>query len=316
MIAEIKYLITHTVCSVLVFICIQHTTAQEYGLYRNILFNNLYNLNPAAAGYDGPFFSQVTFSKKWIGINGSPTGQVFSNSIRLGQEDFYDQNMFVNRPLFDIAKRVGVGFTFFNETSGPLQHTGMMFAYAYHIHARNGRFSFGISGIVTQFRLNTFEFKPADEDDPTLYTNTRAVFPDANTGVLYYNSKFFTGLSMNGINLKRTLNHMRIEPDIVFCAGYKFYINEVTKFEPSLFLTKYDKGLLTDINLKYYFFKNNWFLISFQTNGEALAGVALNIAKGVQVLYSYSINTAGLATYLQGSHIVSIRADIASVVKH
>jgi hypothetical protein len=119
--------------------CNQILHAQETSLYNNYFNNNFYNINPAAAGFDGAFISELIASKKWIGLNGSPTNQIFSNSLRLGDEEFYDPNQFINQPFINLAPRVGIGFTIFNETNGPLQHTGAMFAYAYHIYLNNNR---------------------------------------------------------------------------------------------------------------------------------------------------------------------------------
>jgi type IX secretion system PorP/SprF family membrane protein len=150
--------------------------AQELDFYRNYMFDNLYNLNPAASGFNGSFISHISVSKKWLGINGSPSTQVFSNSIRLGEEEFYDPNMFLNRPLINIAKRVGLGLTIFNESNGPLYHTGLLFAYAYHLPVQRNRLSFGLSGIITHYRLNTKEFEPIDELFQSLAKETYSEF--------------------------------------------------------------------------------------------------------------------------------------------
>ena len=104
--------------------------SQELFLDRNYFANNFYHLNPAAAGIEGEFISQLTVSKKWAGIAGSPAIQSFSNSIKLGGEGFYDEEMFLQKPLFNIAERVGIGVTLFSEASGPLRNTG----FYLHMH--------------------------------------------------------------------------------------------------------------------------------------------------------------------------------------
>jgi type IX secretion system PorP/SprF family membrane protein len=306
-----------TICTFFVFCCIHFLSAQEYSLYRNYLFNNFYNLNPAACGYDGAFISQVSSSKKWLGINGSPSSQVFGNSIRLGEEEFYDPNMHLNRPFINLAKRVGLGFTVFNETSGPLRHTGLLFAYAYHLHLYNSRLSLGLSGLIAQYKLDTDEFKPVESDDPILYAKSSAIIPDINFGMLFYNRKLFYGISANGLmNFNKIMDHTNTFPEIIGCGGYKFKLTKEFEFEPSLFIFRSGEGKFsTDVNAKLYFLSKYWFLLSYQVNRELQLGVAMYFKPGLQLCYSYAINTKGLATYYQGSQIISLRVDVTSLVK-
>jgi type IX secretion system PorP/SprF family membrane protein len=292
-------------------------SAQEISLYANYLNNNLYNINPAAAGFNGAFISQLTVSKKWIGINGSPTSELISNSVKLGEEEFYDHDMFLNRPLINLTPRVGLGLSVFNESSGPLRHTGVLFAYAYHIPLRNHRLSFGLSGAVSQYHLNTQEFKPVTSDDPSLYTNTSAIIPAVNFGILYYSRELFAGISANDlVNFNNVMDHTKTFPDIVACGGYKFTIDPNYKFEPSLFFWKYgQKNFAIDINCKLYFHDKNWLLLSYQGFNEILAGFGLNIKKGIQLYYTYAVSTTGLASYNAGNQSISVRADMTALVR-
>jgi len=305
------------VCLLLLLNCTLLLHAQDIGLYRNYLYNNFYNLNPAAAGFDGAFISQITVAKKWMGISGSPTSQVFSNSLRLGEDEFYDPHKFIIRPFINLAPRVGLGFTVYNETSGPLRHTGLLLAYAYHISIYESRLSFGLSGLISQYHLDAGEFEPVNTDDPSLYSSTTAIVPDVNFGAMYYNRQFFTGISANGlVNFKKVMDHTKTFPDIIVCGGYKFKINKTYKFEPSLFIWRYGQGSYsTDINCKLYFKDKNWLLLSYQGSSEALFGFGLSIRNGIQLCYYYSTNTNGLASYNAGSQSISFRVDIAELVK-
>jgi type IX secretion system PorP/SprF family membrane protein len=291
--------------------------AQKLSFYPNYQLDNFYNINPAAAGYDGSFISRLTVSKKWFGIIGSPSGQILSNSVRLGEEEFYDPQMFINRPFINLAPHVGLGLTIFNESSGPLRHTGALFAYAYHISINQNRLSLGLSAQIVQYKLNTQEFKPVNEADPSLYTNPTVFVPDFNFGALYYNRKMFAGISAIGlVNFNKVMDHAKTFPDIVAYGGFLVKINSIYKFEPSLFLWKYGQGkFVTDINTKFYYRDKNWLMLSYQGKGEALAGIGLNIKTGIQICYSYAINTKGLANYNAGSQSISLRVDVAALAK-
>jgi type IX secretion system PorP/SprF family membrane protein len=301
----------------LLFLIFLGTKSQDIRVYNNYIYNNFYNTNPAAAGYDGSFVSQISVTKKWIGIKDSPSTQLFSNSLRLGDEEFYDPNKFVNRPIINMAPRVGLGFSIFNESSGPLRHTGILFAYAYHLSFRENRLSFGLSGLITQYHLNTEEFKPINSNDPVLYYNTSAIVPDINFGALYYNRNMFAGISANSLmNFNNVMDHTKTNPDIMICVGRKFILNYNLKFEPSFFIWRDGHGgFSADINTKLYYRENNWLLLSYQGFGELIAGIGLKITTNIQFCYYYAVNTNGLASYNYGSQSISVKADITGLIR-
>src|SRR5208283_2242565 len=100
--------------------------AQEISQLKDYFANSLYNIDPAAAGFNGGFISQLSYSKNWTNLPGSPECQILSNSIRLGEEEFYDPKMFKTKPMINLSNHASLGVTVFNETEGPLQHTGIL----------------------------------------------------------------------------------------------------------------------------------------------------------------------------------------------
>ena len=289
--------------------------AQELSLYQDYMFNSLYNLNSAAAGFDGNFVSQITATKKWLGISGSPSSQILSNSIRLGKKEYYDKNNYVYQPHGSFINRVGLGFTIFNETDGPLRHTGALLAYAYHIPMRRGQLSFGISGVVAQHGLNNSEFKPVETNDPSLYTSTSEIVSDANVGLLFYNRKLFAGISINGlININRTMDHTTTTPNMVVCGGYKLTVSGQMAVEPSIFVTRDGLGkITTDINAKLYYLTKYWLFLSYKTNRSMETGIAMQLSTGLQLSYAYAVSTSGLTNTYLGSHNISLRVDVAAL---
>jgi len=302
----------------LVLVTISHIlSAQEFSLYRNYMFNNFYNLNSAAAGYDGSFISQVTISKKWLGISDSPSSQVLSNSVRLGKGEYFDKNNYYYSPTKSFINNVGLGFTVFNETNGPVRHTGVLLAYAYNIPLRTGQLSFGLSAVIAQYGLNTGKFKPIEVNDPTLYYTTSAIVPDANFGMLFYNRNLFAGISINGlINLNRVMDHHNTTPAVTACAGYKVGISSEVKVEPSVFAIRDgQKKFSTDINAKLYYTNRYWVLLSYQSSGSFQGGFAMNIKTGLQLSYAVTVSTSGLANRFQNSQNISLRADISALTQ-
>ena len=242
-----------------------------------------------------------------------PPHRLVSNSLKLGDVGFYDDNMFLNRPLFNVAPRVGLGFSVFNESSGPLNHTGILLAYSYHIRLDEKRISFGLSVLAAQHYINNHEFKPVTQDDPVLYTRNSSFIPDFNLGVLYYTQRWYMGLSANRIvNINKTMDHLNTLPDLFVFGSYKYNLNTRVTIEPSLFIhMNGDKTNSIDINCHLRYHDNNWLLISWRLNREVIAGFGLNILDGLQIGYNYGINSTGLSGFLKGSHNFSIYADMA-----
>lgn len=296
-------------------ICCQLSFSQEINQLKDYFSNSLYNINPAAAGYNGGFVSQLSYSKKWTDVPGSPVCQVLSNSIRLGEEEFYDPRMFKTKPMLNLNNRVSLGLTIYNEAEGPIQHTGLMAAYAYHINVGSMRLSLGLAGLVTQYYLNSQLFNPTNVTDPDLFTHLSAFIPDINTGVMLFDRLFYVGLSVNGlVNFKKILDHHQSQPDIVYFMGNKFLISDRLIFEPSFFIWKYgQENFSTDINVKLYYKDDNWILFGYHGTGEIVSGVGIKLINGLQLGYTYNVNTTGLSTFTGGSQNFTLIANIATL---
>jgi type IX secretion system PorP/SprF family membrane protein len=310
-------MLKNSIYLIILFTYLPIVHSQDYSFYSNYQTNNFFNLNSAAAGFDGAFISQISVSTKWMGLADAPTCQVFSNSIRLGEEEFYDPNKFVNRPFINLANRVGLGLTLYNESNGPVRHTGILFAYSNHFPIRNSRLSFGISWIISQYALNTEKFKAVQPNDPYLYTNSSTIVPDVNLGILYYNQMMFMGISVNGVaNYKEVMDRRKNIPDFILCGGYKFSLNKLIKFEPSLFVLNIgQKTISYDINNKLYFKGKNWLILAYRSTGELMPGLGIGIKSWLQMAYNCIIGTGGIESYAYESHQIALRIDISALMK-
>ncbi|NJK96058.1 MAG: PorP/SprF family type IX secretion system membrane protein [Bacteroidales bacterium] len=292
--------------------------AQDQSSYSEYLYNHLYNQNPAAAGFDGSIISQLSVSKKWMGTRDSPSAQVLSTSVRLGEEEFYDEKMLIRKSFVNLAPRVGLGLTVMNREAGPLRQTGLLLAYAYHISIRESRLSLGISGTISRYHLNTSKFNPVNPDDNVLYADNNAIIPDFNAGILYYNRSFFGGISVNRlVNFSRKLNHRQDDPDIIICGGYKFKTGSSFKLEPSVFIQKIqDQDVIFDINGKLYYNDRNWLILSYRNNGELTGVIGLTVKPGFLINYGYTLGLSGFSNYNSGSHSISLKVNVETLIRN
>jgi hypothetical protein len=101
---------------------------------------------------------------------------------------------------------------------------------------------------------------------------------------------------------------------MVIFGGCHLRLNNNFKIEPSLFFQKHGEGITTlDINSKVYYRNKNWLLLSYQSFSGFLAGFGINIISGIQLYYTYGINTTGLSGHQKGSQSISIQADVTSM---
>lgn len=306
-------MIKRLIISIILIGVSQLIISQEVNFYRDYISNCFYNINPAAAGYEESFVSQISLTKKMIGLKDAPTMQILSNSIKLGGEGFYDDNMFLNRPIIDIADKVGIGLTVFNETNGPARSSGILFAYAYYISLEKGKLALGISGSLSQYQVNSAEFKPIDNNDPILYTENSKILTNFNSGILYLNKGLTIGVSATEL----IKNESNINPttSLIVHAGYKQKFYDYLYLEPSstLFYSVYYKSI-ADINLRLYYKSHNWIMLTVRDNRSLRLGLGLRILDGLQVIYFYDKNSKESSDMIFSSHTVSIRANIEAFI--
>lgn len=288
---------------------------QNLDVFTNHIFSNYYSLNPAAAGIESGFISQLTYSKKWVGMNESPATLFFGNSVKLGGESFYDENMYLNKPFIDIADRVGLGFTVFNESYGPTQNTGFEFAYAYHLPIHKNNLSFGLSGSLSRYSFNHHQFSPIEEFDPTIYSDIEyKIQPNVNAGFMYYNKNLKLGLSLNKLLSILNIGSEKAQyPASNFLIGYKHYIKSDLSLEPT-FITFYSQQNSVQFTLSAVLnWKENWIFLSCDKQLNITSGLGVTILEGARILYGYSFYSNSTASIFNNGHTLSLQLNISKL---
>ncbi|MEM6377909.1 MAG: PorP/SprF family type IX secretion system membrane protein [Bacteroidota bacterium] len=222
--------------------------------------------------------ANATYTQQFAGFDQAP------NQISLGiQYPFESLNM-------------GVGLQLLRDETGPLQQTGVHFAYAYHIPlGYNHRLSVGISARISQLRYDPSEELAVDPTDPLLSGGiANAQHYNLSAGAFYRtadmddwtNSHFFAGLSVqqaipqdlllvediSSINFRREWHAFAL-------AGYRFDL-EGAFIEPSLQLD--------------YAFENVFlprFNIIFEMEQAFWAGLSMDGSFSASLQLGYIINT-------------------------
>ena len=297
--------------------------AQQVPLYSQYMMNG-YLLNPAMAGAFGYTSVSLTAREQWLGIPNAPKTHAISFDSRLLKNSYIRRSRKVRSRggLFSNKRsgRVGIGGYIFNDKNGLIDRTGAQITYSYHLNFDQSQLSFGISGQGYQYKINKDKFNPYDDNDVFLNNLDNAYFvPDANFGVYFISSSFYSGLSVtqlfestfrigdnSGNKYDEMLRHY------FFTAGYKYDLpgrraHDIT-LEPSM-LIKTNELLSTqlDFNMKVYYDNTYWGGISYRTGNTVsfLAGVKVD-RYYFGYAFDYPLNS--LRKYSYGSHEIMITA--------
>ncbi|MHB8261547.1 MAG: PorP/SprF family type IX secretion system membrane protein, partial [Bacteroidia bacterium] len=129
-------------------------SAQQDPQYSQYMFNQLV-INPAYAGSKEALSTVMDLRKQWVAMPGAPqTGTMSMHGL-----------------LFN---SLGVGGHLISESIGPTTWTAAYMDVAYHFKLKRGKLSFGLSGGLVNYNINTnkLDYKDAGEQMLT-YTGAR-----------------------------------------------------------------------------------------------------------------------------------------------
>lgn len=161
---------------------------------------NPFQTNPAIAGSERYMPLRISTRQQWIGINNGPGTQSVSLHKRFRAKNIrFTPTGFINKGKNSFGK-VGVGGSVFNYAYGPIKHTGLSVAYAYHVFMGRGRLAFGLSPVLFQYSINKTGLTLPDGDvyDPAIddHPLESLIFLDAGAGMHYYDEQMYAGLSV------------------------------------------------------------------------------------------------------------------------
>ncbi|OFY20144.1 MAG: hypothetical protein A2W98_12425 [Bacteroidetes bacterium GWF2_33_38] len=258
---------------------------------------NRYVQNPAAAGTKPYLFISTSFSRYWSGINGAPEIQAMSAHSLLSQ-------------------RTAIGFNLLNENTGLSGKTGAEFSYAYHLPISSGgtKLSFGLSALVSQYKMFTEKFVVDNIDDELIKNSENSIIvPDAAFGMsLYQENKFFVDFSIRQL-LGRSVNF--VNPENLENKQIRHYslglgcllsINENIEIEPSALLKASEAMVVqADLGARAIFNKSISIGCYYRTNDGIFPFIGYD-TKNIMFAYSYGVLMGDVANYSTGSHEIML----------
>jgi len=284
------------ICSALLFLCNQKTSAQQDSQYTNYMYNTI-NVNPAYAGSRGVMSIFGLHRTQWVGLDGAPVTNTLS----------------VNTPINN--SNLGLGVSFVNDRIGPSDENAISVDVSYSIPTSEAyKLSFGIKGTANLLNVDYTKLDRYDLTDPQFQNNIDNRFsPNIGAGIYFHSDKLYAGLSVPNFletdhfddNVSATAKE-RMHYYLI--GGYVFDLSPTIKFKPA-FLSKMVSGSPLQLDVTANFMFNEKFVLGAAWRWDAaLSGlVGFQVSEGWFIGYGYDAETTKLANYNSGSHEIFLR---------
>lgn len=304
--------------------------AQQLPIYSQYWMSK-FLLNPAIAGHEGYTAVNLTVREQWVGLQDAPSTYALTGQTRLLKNSYISRNASIRKRNRAMSRsgRVGYGGYIFSDNNGIFNKTGMQGTYAYHLALRRSQLSFGLSGLLYQYRIDKENIKTFQDyaNDPTLAEAENAIIFDANFGTYYSDKNLYAGFSVLNlfesiINITPSEPDYKLERNYLFMAGYRYDIIDFLFVEPAALL-KISEVAVTqlDLGINAYIKEDYWLGFAYRTGaGNRIShislegrGSSLNFFGGVRVdkyyfgyCFDYTLSSIGSKTL--GSHEITIAA--------
>ena len=269
--------------------------AQQDPQYTQYMYN-MNILNPAYAGSKGVTSIGLLGRTQWVGVDGAPQTATLS----------------INGP---VGKNVGLGFSVIHDEIGPVKEDNAYVDFSYTLNlSEDDKLAFGIKAGATF--LNIREFTTVDPDP--LNAPISQVAPNFGVGVMYYNERFYAGLSVPNFIESRYLDQKNgiyssasEKAHIFLTSGYVFDLDENLKLKPSTMLKAASGAPLSiDLSLNLLVQEKVEFGLSMRLDDSVSAMIGYNISQGMRIGYAYDYTTSNYGVFNSGSNEIMILFDL------
>lgn len=253
-------------------------------------------LNPAYAGSRGVTSIGLLGRTQWVGVDGAPQTATLS----------------INGP---VGKNVGLGFSVIHDEIGPVKEDNLYADFSYTLNfSGEDKFAFGIKAGATF--LNVREFTTVDQDP--LNVPVSLVAPNFGVGVMYYNDRFYAGLSVPNfiesryLDTKNGISSTASEKTHYFLtSGYVFDLDENLKLKPSTMLKATPGAPLSiDLSLNLLIQEKVELGLSHRLDDSISGMIGFNVNQDLRIGYAYDYTTSNFGEFNSGSHEIMILFDL------
>ena len=269
--------------------------AQQDPQYTQYMYN-MNILNPAYAGSKGVTSIGLLGRTQWVGVDGAPQTATLS----------------INGP---VGKNVGLGFSVIHDEIGPVKEDNAYVDFSYTLNlSEEDKFAFGIKAGATF--LNVREVITVDVDP--LNVPVSLIAPNFGVGLMYYNDRFYAGLSVPNfiesryLDKKNGISSTASEKTHYFLtSGYVFDLDENLKLKPSTMLKATPGAPLSiDLSLNLLIQEKVELGLSHRLDDSISGMIGFNVNQDLRIGYAYDYTTSNFGEFNSGSHEIMILFDL------
>lgn len=306
--------------------------AQQRPYYTQYIMNN-YIINPAVAGIENYWDVKASHRMQWVGLQDAPVTTYLTIHGPLKKSD-YERESATSfhasgsnprgeaywQDYTSAEPHHGIGFTILNDRTGPLNRFASYGTYSYHLGiSPTTSLSMGVSVGITSMSLDAskLNFGSTTTVDPAVGSSgvISRIKPDVSAGIWLYSKDYFLGLAAQQIIPQQIafsdntvyVQNGKLLPHLFLSAGYRIQVSDDFSLLPSA-LVRYISPLPVgfDFNAKLQYQDLLWAGASYRYQDGFAAMVGVNLNKGINIGYSYDIQTSNLNTVSRGTHEILI----------
>lgn len=263
--------------------------------HQNLILNN-----PAAAGSSVFKELKILHRQQWVGFENAPASSFIS----------YHQEM---------NESSGLGGYIISDRTFPTSRFIINASYAYIIDMDDMFLSFGLAGMVMQYRFKNTDLTYRDPLDPSLaFSSDKKWRPEANAGIMIYNNRFYASFTVSQI-LKSSFRPfssgeeglIQMSRHICMSGQYDF-LTGINRFSPALYFS-YAKSspLVSELSFQYLYDNRLSASVGYRLEDALSFSVGYRYDR-FYLAYSFDLVTSSFKVNSSNSHEIMFAVDIST----
>jgi type IX secretion system PorP/SprF family membrane protein len=253
--------------------------SQQEASFSQYMFNQQL-INPAYVGAQSYTQLSILNHSQWLNIEGAPETQALSMGTKL-------------------SKKIGIGFSAFNDRIGPARNTSSSIDFAYHLKLNENNLKLGL-GLKMSGRLNSLDLSGISTvqsgDNLFTFQSQNELNLNFGAGFYIYSPNFYLGMGVPFLLEESTFN---IQRNFYVITGGIFSLSETIQLKPSFLIQKtaeietiYDNSIWLVFNDRFWIGPQYRALLknaipSRKAGGYFGAIAGIYISKSVSLGYAY-----------------------------
>ena len=192
--------------------------SQQEASFSQYMFNQQL-INPAYVGAQSYTQLSILNHSQWLNIEGAPETQALSVGTKL-------------------SKKIGIGFSAFNDRIGPARNTSSSIDFAYHLKLNENNLKLGL-GLKMSGRLNSLDLSGIrtvqSGDNLFSFQSQNELNLNFGVGFYLYSPNFYLGMGVPFLLEEDTFN---IQRNFYVITGGIFRLSETIQLKPSFLIQK------------------------------------------------------------------------------